>query len=163
MVGISKETPGIMCLAYGQLDRRARVPGESTPLKMFDDPSYDQQWHLHDPVLGLSVPGAWLRGYDGTGITISILDDGLEGLYSCHSPADHPDLVNGYQAEISYNINRKQKVPTPERGDNHGTSAAGLAAGRDNTVCGVGASYRAKIAGVRMISQPTSDAEVRPV
>ena len=48
----------------------------------------------------------------------------------------------------------------PEKNLRHkGTSAGGLAAARDNTACGVGAAYRASLAGVRLISRPTSDAE----
>ena len=129
-----------------QLDRRGQLHDD------FNDPQYGAQWHWHDAEVGLELPGAWQRGYTGAGVTISILDDGLD--------YQHPDLVHGYSHELSYDINGQRKVPELQHADVHGTMAAGLAAGRGNNgVCGLGASHRARIAAVRLVSRATTDAE----
>jgi subtilisin family serine protease len=131
-----------------QLGRRDVVPNaqQSSEL-LFTDPEYDQQWHWNK----LSLAGAWQRGYTGAGVTISVLDDGLD--------AQHPDLVDGYSYELSYDVNGQRKVPRLGRADVHGTPAAGLAVARDNSVCGVGSAYRASVAAVRLVSEQTTDAE----
>lgn len=43
--------------------------------------------------------------------------------------------------------------------DPHGTSVAGVAAARNNSVCGVGSAYFAEIASVRLTAGPTTDAQ----
>lgn len=43
--------------------------------------------------------------------------------------------------------------------DTHGTPAAGLAAANSNSICGIGISYNADIAGIRLLSHPTTDAD----
>lgn len=117
----------------------------------FPDPNYQQQWHLHDPVVGISAEGAWKRGYTGKGIIISILDDGVE--------AEHPDIQAKYRTDLSYDVNTRMEKVILESMDTHGTPAAGLAAASTNSVCGVGISYNADIAGIRLLSRPTTDAD----
>jgi subtilisin family serine protease len=63
------------------------------------DPLYEQQWHLHASIAGISVEGAWDRGYSGKGVVISILDDGVE--------KEHPDLQSKYRDDLSYDINNR--------------------------------------------------------
>ena len=63
-------------------------------------------------------------------------------------------------AEGSYDFNDHTELPEPRLPDDqHGTRCAGEIAAVPNDVCGVGVSYRAKIAGVRILSGPISDAD----
>jgi len=43
--------------------------------------------------------------------------------------------------------------------DQHGTRCAGEIAAAPNDVCGVGVAYHAKVAGIRILSAPISDAD----
>jgi kexin len=83
-------------------------------------------------------------------VTVAVVDDGLE--------YDHPDLQQNFCADCSYDFNRNKDLPTPGSGDDHGTSAAGVAAAGNNTACGVGVAYLAQLAGLRLISDPVTDA-----
>ena len=112
----------------------------------------------------------WDSGFLGTGVVIGVVDDGLQ-----HS---HPDLSPNYLAAASYDFNDNDNDPSPRTGilgsecaphtdlnplndaDCHGTSAAGVAAARDDgTSCGVGAAFRANLAGLRLIAEPNTDAD----
>jgi len=123
------------------------------------DPSYSEQWHLHNGGahggvrgIDLNVAPVWkeLRIY-GTSVQIAVVDDGLQ--------FTHPDLSCNYVAEDSYDVNDgdDDPMPHPRLGDDHGTSAAGAAAARDETTCGVGAAFRARLSGVRLLSAMTTD------
>eukprot|EP01114_Cavostelium_apophysatum_P007186 TRINITY_DN1901_c0_g1_i1.p1 TRINITY_DN1901_c0_g1~~TRINITY_DN1901_c0_g1_i1.p1 ORF type:complete len:575 (+),score=136.02 TRINITY_DN1901_c0_g1_i1:46-1770(+) len=117
------------------------------------DPLYQQQWHLHasgSDVVNINVEPVWRSGITGEGVTIAVVDDGLE-----HT---HPDLNANYKSASSYDFNYDDPNPFPDsREDNHGTSASGVAAARDNGVCGVGSAYRAGLAGIRLISAASTD------
>lgn len=63
-------------------------------------------------------------------------------------------------AEGSYDFNDHTALPIPRlRDDQHGTRCAGEIAAVPNDVCGVGVAYGSKIAGVRILSAPISDAD----
>ena len=53
----------------------------------------------------MNVEEAWDLGYSGKGITVTILDDGVEW--------NHPDLKDNYRAEASIDINANDKDPFP--------------------------------------------------
>nr|CDJ84259.1 unnamed protein product [Haemonchus contortus] len=100
----------------------------------------------------LNVREAWLLGYAGRNITVSILDDGIQ--------RDHPDLAANYDPLASTDINDHDDDPTPQNnGENkHGTRCAGeVAAIAGNNLCGVGVAFKAKIGGVRMLDGDVSD------
>jgi subtilisin family serine protease len=122
--------------------------------KRFDaptDPLYNNQWHLHNPNgVDINVIPAWSLGYSGRGVNIAVVDDGLQ--------STHPDIAN-YNAAGSYDFNQGDADPTPHYGDDHGTSAAGVAAAKRNSACGVGAGYEAGLSGIRLISDFTTDAQ----
>ena len=117
------------------------------------DPLFGAQWHLHpNSPVKLTASECWTRGASsrGQGAVVSIVDDGLQ-----HA---HPDLKLGYEARLSHDYNSEDSDPSPGRGDGHGTSAAGVAAGRaNNGVCGLGVCPECKVAGVRLIAGPSSD------
>lgn len=49
---------------------------------IFDDPKWPEQWYLRGQIpgkkLSMRVMDAWDAGYTGKGITVTILDDGIE-------------------------------------------------------------------------------------
>jgi len=92
----------------------------------------------------------WQSGITGRGVVIGVVDDGLE--YT------HPDLADNYRRDASYDFNNDDADPFPDTSsDDHGTSAAGVAGARDNSVCGIGSAFRAGLSGLRLISRPSTD------
>lgn len=142
--GRSSEVEWLEPQVKRQLARREEEIITTTTLS---DPEFELQWHLD----ALNVPDAWLAGYAGRGVVVSVLDDGLQ--------AEHPELEPAYQAQLSYDVNDQRPVPLLGPADIHGTPAAGLAGARHNSVCGVGIAYLAQLAGVRVVSRMTDDAE----
>ena len=114
------------------------------------DPLWGQQWHLHGgtrygdlPHLG-DLEGLWDRGITGRGITIAVVDDGLQ-----HR---HPDIAPNYRPRQSRDVSYGRDDPTPHPRDGHGTAAAGTAAASRNAVCGVGVAPGAGLAGIRILA-----------
>ncbi|KAK4684623.1 kexin, partial [Tremellales sp. Uapishka_1] len=120
-----------------------------------EDPMLKQQWHLINtemPEVEVNVTGLWGRGITGTDVKVVIVDDGLD--------YESDDLKDNFYAEGSYDFNDHTELPKPRLSDDqHGTRCAGEIAAVPNDVCGVGVSYGAKIAGVRILSAPISDAD----
>ena len=60
----------------------------------------------------------------------------------------------------SYDFNDHVDLPTPVLSDDHhGTRCAGQIAAVKNDVCGVGLAYNSKVAGLRILSGPITDAD----
>ena len=93
----------------------------------------------------LNISGLWLQNITGAGVTVAIVDDGID--YT------HPDLSDNFCKEGSYDFNRERSLPMPEEHDDvHGTRCAGeIAAGR-NSHCGLGVAYGARVSGIRILS-----------
>jgi len=129
----------------------------------FSDPLFPNQWHLINSGQSGGTPGedvdilpVWEDGLSGEGIVIGIVDDGLQH--------DHPDLSENYISAFSYDFNDNDSNPYPDLGnylgEGHGTSVAGVSAARENNgTCGVGAAFRASLAGLRLLASETTDAE----
>lgn len=119
------------------------------------DPIFGEQWHLFNTVqLGhdVNVSAIWREGITGKNATVAIVDDGLD----MHSR----DLMDNYFAEGSWDFNDDDPEPKPELSDdNHGTRCAGEVAAARNDICGVGVAYDSRIAGIRILSKPISDAD----
>ncbi|CEG80867.1 Putative Proprotein convertase PC7 (Fragment) [Rhizopus microsporus] len=119
------------------------------------DPLFDKQWHLinqRDPGNDINITGVWKQGITGKGVTVVILDDGLD--------YNSTDLADNFYAEGSYDFNDHEPLPTPKLWDDtHGTRCAGQIAAVRNNACGVGIAYDAKIAGVRILSGDLTDAD----
>nr|CAB3264713.1 CiPC2 Neuroendocrine convertase 2-like [Phallusia mammillata] len=122
------------------------------------DPLYKFQWYINNTGqaggtvgLDLNVQKAWDMGYTGKGVTVAIMDDGIDYL--------HPDLRDNYNAEASYDFSSNDPFPYPRYTvdwfNSHGTRCAGeVSSIADNGICGVGVAYNSKIAGIRMLDQP---------
>lgn len=116
-----------------------------------DDPLFTNQWHLlntgqQGAAVGvdINVTNVWDR-FRGAGVTIGIVDDGLQG--------SHPDLTNNFNFAISYDYRDTDNDPSPDvTQDFHGTAVAGVAAARGSNSLGVvGVAFEASLAGIRLI------------
>ena len=112
------------------------------------DPLYLSQWHLHTSSFSINSDRA--GNLTGAGITIAIVDDGLQ-----HT---HPDLKANYDPTHSYDFNDNDYDPSPSANDGHGTAAAGVAgAVKENGHCGRGVATSVKLVGIRAIAAAISD------
>lgn len=92
----------------------------------FNDPKWEDQWYLRGQMpgkrLSMRVQEAWDAGFTGKGVTVTILDDGIE--------TDHPDLKQNYLDKASTDINSDDHDPSPRYDPNnenkHGTRCAGI-------------------------------------
>ncbi|KJZ78597.1 hypothetical protein HIM_01988 [Hirsutella minnesotensis 3608] len=119
------------------------------------DPIFKEQWHLLNTIQAghdINVTDLWLQGITGHNATVAIVDDGID--------MTSGDLKDNYFAEGSWDFNDRQAKPEPKLSDDrHGTRCAGEVAAARNDVCGVGAAYNARVAGIRILSKPISDAD----
>uniref|UniRef100_A0A1I8FCK3 Peptidase_S8 domain-containing protein n=1 Tax=Macrostomum lignano TaxID=282301 RepID=A0A1I8FCK3_9PLAT len=104
--------------AEASLARHRRWPGFSQeilrsrrPRSLLDtcnDPFAVFQWHLRARTpseFDVNVTGVWQEGNLGEGVTVCLLDDGLD--YS------NPDLTDAYNAKGSYDFNENDYDPCP--------------------------------------------------
>ncbi|MBN3318924.1 PCSK5 convertase, partial [Atractosteus spatula] len=126
----------------------------------FNDPKWTSMWYIHcsDDIHNcqsdMNIVGAWKRGYTGKDVVVTILDDGIE--------RNHPDLIQNYDTQASYDVNGNDLDPMPRydasNENKHGTRCAGeVAASANNSHCTVGIAYNAKIGGVRMLDGDVTD------
>ncbi|KAJ8369050.1 hypothetical protein SKAU_G00090780 [Synaphobranchus kaupii] len=123
----------------------------------FNDPRYPKQWHLHNEVrvgMDINVTGVWERNITGSGVTVVVVDDGVQHTLQ--------DIQPNYSPEGSYDLNSNDPDPMPHpdaRSDNHhGTRCAGeIAAAPNNSFCAVGVAYGSRVAGIRVLDGPLTD------
>ena len=116
-----------------------------------NDEDFNDQWHLRNTgqTSGTSgedanVTSVW-NSYTGTGIIISVVDDGLD--------KDHPDISPNYSPTHSYDWCNSDSDPTPTSNNGHGTAAGGVAAAAgDNSIHVSGAAYNATLGGSTLIA-----------
>nr|XP_050854498.1 furin-like protease 1 isoform X1 [Vespula vulgaris] len=130
--------------------------GPSNAKAILNDERWPQMWYLNrGNGLDMNVQNAWAEGITGSGVVVTILDDGLE--------KDHPDLYKNYDPQASYDVNSHDEDPMPRYdlvdSNRHGTRCAGeVAATANNTVCAVGVAFGAGVGGVRMLDGDVTDA-----
>ena len=109
------------------------------------------QWNLENQTPGggpdANLRGAWDRDLTGTGVTIGIVDDGLQWA--------HPDLGPNFVLDDSWDFRGQHldpRDPSPlYASDSHGTAVAGVAAAEGGNSIGVtGAAPEAGLAGLRI-------------
>ena len=130
------------------------------------DPLVPQQWHLKNTgqtgfadtpgvaTFDINVDPAFTLGYTGAGVTVAVVDSGLE--------IAHEDLSANVIPGGSWNFNNGTTDPTntvDTTGD-HGTSVAGLIAMVKNSVGGIGVAPRARLKGFNLLSA-TNPTEVQ--
>ncbi len=134
------------------------VQRQRTRRSIPNDPLFEEQWNLRNTgqtggVIGMDarLSPAW-EWATGLGVTIGIVDDGLE--YT------HPDLTSRYRPEWSYDFVDGDSDPAPSRSAAHGTAVAGIAAAAGNSGLGIsGAAPAADLAAIRLLGEPGSDSE----
>lgn len=123
-----------------------------------NDPLYHDSWHLNSNGANPAPAGfdvraeaAWTAGYRGAGITIAIMDDGVD--------TAHPDLslnVSAVASSFDYLDNDPNAIPT-EFDDDHGTRVAGIAAAVTHNNLGVaGIARDARFVSLRIFSSSGS-------
>eukprot|EP00124_Ichthyophonus_hoferi_P002891 Ihof_evm5s220 gene=Ihof_evmTU5s220 len=137
-----------------QQTAKDEINGQSYAEISFNDPYYSKQWHFHNKGNDIRVMNLWRKGITGKGVVITVVDDGVEH--------NHPDLIDNYDPEASYDLTSNDKDPMPAYTDDninkHGTRCAGqIAAKANNNECGVGVAYESKIGGIRMIDTLVTD------
>lgn len=123
------------------------------------DPLAGIQWHLNNtgqevpadtrPVAGndLNVDGLYRNGIRGEGVTIAIVDDGLQ--------IAHPDLAANIAAVAGKNFADQTNDPTPTNPDanSHGTMVGGIAAAAGANDLGVrGVASLATLKGFNVLA-----------
>ena len=113
--------------------------------EIFQDPLFSSQWYLINDGQNalyrgndIGVAQAWRNGITGKGVTVAILDDGVD--------SNHPELIDNYSEISSFDfetMSMKGKLQTEL--ESHGTRCAGQIVSKPNNgVCGVGVAYDAK-------------------
>lgn len=136
---------------------KERVLSRSKRSLAFNDPNYPKQWHLHNRMnsgMDINVTGVWEHNITGQGVTVVVVDDGVE-----HT---HKDIQLNYSPEGSYDLNSNDPDPMPRpdslSDNHHGTRCAGeIAAVPNNSFCAVGVAYGSKVAGIRVLDGPLTD------
>lgn len=114
------------------------------------DPLYGNQWHL--ALIGrlgftsgqdfAGLERIW-ADYTGDGVAVGVWDDGIE--------SDHWDLDGNYDSSMHVSVNGTVNDGQPINSyDGHGTSVAGLIAGENNGVGGVGVAFDASLTAIRI-------------
>lgn len=133
----------------GKIDSSVQAIYEIANKFNISDPIFPDQWHLFNPVqMGhdINVTGVWEQGVTGNGVSVCVVDDGLD--------MDSSDLKNNFFPDGSWDFNDPGPLPKPRLSDDrHGTRCAGEIAAVKNDVCGLGIAYQAKVAGVRILSK----------
>ncbi|KAG8434517.1 hypothetical protein GDO86_012772 [Hymenochirus boettgeri] len=123
----------------------------------FNDPKYPQQWHLNNhinPGMDINVTGVWEKNVTGQGVTVVVVDDGVQHTLQ--------DIQPNYCPEGSYDLNSNDPDPMPhpdgDSDNRHGTRCAGeIAAVPNNSFCAVGVAFGSRIAGIRVLDGPLTD------
>lgn len=121
----------------------------------FTDPYFKLQWHLinnKNRDMDINVTGVWSRNITGHGVTVAVVDDGVEWA--------NPDLRDNYNSAGSWDLNSDDPDPTPSASkdsNHHGTRCAGEIAAVPNSHCAVGVAYGAKFSGLKVLDGPMTD------
>ncbi|XZE51685.1 S8 family serine peptidase [Planctomycetaceae bacterium SH139] len=134
------------------------IARQLTTRSLPNDALFPEQWHLlNDGSQAFTVAGedanvtpVW-ADYLGSGIVVSVIDDGLE--YT------HPDLEDRYRPDLSFDYNDNEPDPFANPfSEPHGTAVAGVIAASHNNSIGVtGAAPLSDLAFVRLLGASTSD------
>lgn len=135
----------------GVLSAEPMLGKKQTKKAIPNDPLFNHQWHLLDriqsgiaPGVDLNVTNVWEK-YRGRGITIGIVDDGLQ--------PTHPDLVSNIVPSLGYDYRDGDSDPRSSGDeDYHATQVAGVAAARGNNSVGIaGVAFEASLASIRLV------------
>ncbi|XP_061169906.1 proprotein convertase subtilisin/kexin type 7-like [Saccostrea echinata] len=138
---------------YSQQNIRRRTKREID--LHFVDPFFKLQWHLINNKrkdMDINVTGVWERNITGQGVTVAVVDDGVEW--------NNLDLKDNYNRAGSWDLNSNDPDPSPSASkdsNHHGTRCAGEIAAVPNSYCAVGVAYRAQFSGLKVLDGPMTD------
>jgi subtilisin family serine protease len=105
-----------------------------------NDPVFPDQWGLTQ----IKAPAAWARGDRGSGVTIAIVDTGID--------LHHPDLAANIAPGTDLTPPADQGCDGAQDENGHGTHVAGIAAAvTNNGIGGAGTAPAAKVMPVRVL------------
>ena len=131
---------GAYWLMFGTAEQQEELHDVCAASTVATDTLYDCQWHM-EPI---NVEDAWAtHGVTGTGVTVAIVDDGLE--------EGHSDLRQNVDvaAGRDYTGTGLRRLA-----ESHGTRVAGLVAARDNAIGVRGVAPRATLYGLNFLRVP---------
>ena len=113
---------------------------------LIGDSLYGCQWHLNHPNdLDINVEDVWVEGIKGAGVTIAVVDNGMD--YT------HEELAGN--VDISRNYDYTERGDINHRFFHHGTRVAGILAARDNDIGVRGVAPRATLYGYNLLRDST--------
>ncbi|XP_030250288.1 neuroendocrine convertase 2-like isoform X2 [Sparus aurata] len=128
----------------------------------FNDPLWPMQWELfsqgkyNSGGFDLNVMPVWSNNITGNGVVVTIIDDGVD-----HA---NKDLEKNFEALASFDLVASHglshdPMPVRDEENSHGTRCAGeVAMEANNSYCGVGIAFNAKIGGIRLLGSYVTDA-----
>lgn len=156
--GLPNDLPRYYVVVARSHDQEAPPSNEvwATPAEL-GDPLFKDQWNLENTGQAGGLAGedanlrpAWEQGYQGQGVHVAIVDDGLELM--------HPDLAANVAFGASHDYTDGDDDPT---GGSHGTACAGIAAARGSNGLGLrGAAPRARLLGYNFLLAPSLSNQV---
>jgi subtilisin family serine protease len=113
-----------------------------------NDTYFPEQWHLNNtgqsggtPNADINAPEAWEITTGDPSIIVAVLDEGVD--------TDHPDLIDNIVP--GYDFDSNDSDPNPTGDGAHGTTCAGLIAGKGNNGIGItGVAWNCKIMPIRI-------------
>lgn len=143
---------GVNPHARGRRNVDLKPPKSPFDLLKTQDPLRWRQWYLGaGEGMFLNVTGLWSQGVRGGGVSVAILDDGVE--------LTHLDLALNYDPAASWDLLDADPDPTPVPWSRHGTQLAGIvAATHNNGLCGMGMAPWTGVGAVRMLGYVVWDA-----
>lgn len=133
-------------------------PIDTSPLVDVDYFGGSREWGLN----AIAAPEAWAAGYTGEGITVAIIDTGVQ--------LDHPDLLhsiwvnageiagdgidndgNGF-IDDQHGWDFVDTDNSPDDEHNHGTHVAGIVTAARNDIGGTGVAYASQIMPIRVLN-----------
>ncbi|KAM4580378.1 furin-like protease kpc-1 [Odontesthes bonariensis] len=149
--------------------QRTESTADSTPVESrsdqsltFNDPLWPMQWELfaqgeyNSSGFDLNVMPAWTNNITGNGVVVTIIDDGVD-----HT---NKDLKKNFEALASFDLRASHglshdPMPVRDEENGHGTRCAGeVAMEANNSYCGVGIAFNARIGGIRLLDGTVTDA-----
>ncbi|KAM7439360.1 Proprotein convertase subtilisin/kexin type 5 [Porites harrisoni] len=127
-----------------------------------NDPGYDDMWYIHrdDGQPTYNVFDVWRRNITGAGVVVAVVDEGFN--------PKHPEIEPNYDPRASLDVIDNDTDPVPSNSSipqyGHGEKVAGVIAGAlNNSECGVGLAYEAKLGGIRLFfdEMATDDLECK--
>ena len=136
--------------SYPEFLRNCQAATSALNNPQISDSLYGCQWHLNN-ALGedINIEPVWAEGIKGEGVSIAVVDDGMD--------FGHVDLSDNVNTSLNHNYRDSGSVFHPLL--HHGTNVAGIIAARDNGVGVRGVAPRASIYGYNYLASDRTDAQ----